>query len=173
MFDKILVVCVGNICRSPTAEFLLKQALPHKTIASAGLHAMVSANVAADTAGQAPATAPATALSLAGHSPKGHGMNAQAREIAEQHGVHCPAHEAQQFTSELARKYDLILVMEKRHRDEIGQRFPEALAKTMLFGQWDGQRDIPDPYKKSDEVFAQIFKLIEHNSMLWAQKLKS
>ena len=159
MFDKILVVCVGNICRSPTAEFLLKQALPHKTIASAGLHAMVTPSVAADTAGQADSL--------------GHGMNAQAREIAEQHGVHCPAHEAQQFTSELARKYDLILVMEKRHRDEIGQRFPEALAKTMLFGQWDGQRDIPDPYKKSDEVFAQIFKLIEHNSMLWAQKLKS
>ncbi|RUO19634.1 phosphotyrosine protein phosphatase [Aliidiomarina iranensis] len=151
MFEKILIVCVGNICRSPTAEFLLKRELPHKQIASAGLHAMVK-----DIDGK----------------PVGDEMNAQARETAEKHGLVCGTHEAQQLTSELARKYDLILVMEKRHRDEIAKRFPEALAKTMLFGQWDNARDIPDPYKKSDEVFAQIYKLIEHNTMLWANKLK-
>jgi protein-tyrosine-phosphatase len=40
-FNSILVVCVGNICRSPTAERLLMQALPHKTISSAGISAMV------------------------------------------------------------------------------------------------------------------------------------
>ncbi|WP_444518321.1 arsenate reductase/protein-tyrosine-phosphatase family protein, partial [Serratia marcescens] len=34
MFDSILVVCVGNICRSPTGERLLKQHLPDKEIAS-------------------------------------------------------------------------------------------------------------------------------------------
>jgi len=37
MFDSILVVCVGNICRSPTGERLLKQHLPDKEIASAGI----------------------------------------------------------------------------------------------------------------------------------------
>ncbi|MBJ6973770.1 low molecular weight phosphotyrosine protein phosphatase, partial [Vibrio cholerae] len=37
MFNNILVVCVGNICRSPIGERLLKQQLPHKNIASAGL----------------------------------------------------------------------------------------------------------------------------------------
>ncbi|CCJ93258.1 Low molecular weight protein-tyrosine-phosphatase Wzb [Cronobacter malonaticus 681] len=41
MFNKILVVCVGNICRSPTAERLLKRYLPDVTVASAGLGALV------------------------------------------------------------------------------------------------------------------------------------
>ncbi|MGB2147778.1 MAG: low molecular weight phosphotyrosine protein phosphatase, partial [Vibrio toranzoniae] len=39
MFDKILVVCVGNICRSPTGERVLQQLLPNKNIASAGIAA--------------------------------------------------------------------------------------------------------------------------------------
>ncbi|NQD63528.1 protein tyrosine phosphatase, partial [Enterobacter sp. CM29] len=37
MFNKILVVCVGNICRSPTAERLLKNYQPALTVDSAGL----------------------------------------------------------------------------------------------------------------------------------------
>ncbi|RUO37310.1 protein tyrosine phosphatase [Aliidiomarina shirensis] len=156
MFDKILIVCIGNICRSPTAQFLLQRELPHKHIRSAGLYAMVNTDENGNERGQE--------------------MNSQAREIAEKHGLICGAHEATQFTSELGRNHDLILVMEKRHRDDIAKRFPEALAKTMLLGEWDAQRegnkDIPDPYRKSDEVFEQIYKLIERNTMLWANKLK-
>ncbi|MEW3493211.1 low molecular weight phosphotyrosine protein phosphatase, partial [Pseudomonas aeruginosa] len=41
MFNKILVVCVGNICRSPTAERLLKNYQPALTVDSAGLGALV------------------------------------------------------------------------------------------------------------------------------------
>ena len=40
-FDSILVVCVGNICRSPIAEALLKDQYPSKHIDSAGLGALV------------------------------------------------------------------------------------------------------------------------------------
>ena len=41
MFDKILVVCVGNICRSPTGERLLRSRLPGRQVTSAGLSALV------------------------------------------------------------------------------------------------------------------------------------
>ena len=41
MFNKILVVCVGTICRSPTAERLLRSHLPSLTVESAGLGALV------------------------------------------------------------------------------------------------------------------------------------
>lgn len=143
MFNKILVVCVGNICRSPTAQFMLQQQLPGKTVHSAGLHAMVDRD-----------------------------MDAQARSVASKHGLTCDNHSARQLTSDLARDYDLILVMEKRHRDEIAKRFPEILAKTMLLGKWENDKDIPDPYKKSDEVFEQIYKLIETSTKSWANKLR-
>ena len=43
MFNKILVVCIGNICRSPTVEALLKSRLAERGIdvSSAGIHALV------------------------------------------------------------------------------------------------------------------------------------
>ncbi|MCI4181712.1 protein tyrosine phosphatase, partial [Dickeya dianthicola] len=40
MFNSILVICEGNICRSPTGERLLQQVLPGKTVVSAGWRAM-------------------------------------------------------------------------------------------------------------------------------------
>jgi protein-tyrosine phosphatase len=58
--------------------------------------------------------------------------------------------------------------MEKSHIEQIGHIAPEV-GKTMLFGHWLEQRDIPDPYRKSDEAFLSVYKLIEQASKLWAQ----
>lgn len=63
MFNKILVVCVGNICRSPTAERLLKSYHPSLTVESAGLGALVGRG--ADRS--AVSVAAAHNLSLEGH----------------------------------------------------------------------------------------------------------
>ena len=41
MFESILVICTGNICRSPIGERLLRKLLPSKVINSAGTNAMV------------------------------------------------------------------------------------------------------------------------------------
>ncbi len=41
----------------------------------------------------------------------------------------------------------------------------------MLFGHWLENRDIPDPYRKSDEAFASVFVLIQRSSQLWVEKL--
>ena len=41
MFDSILVICTGNICRSPIGERLLRKLLPSKVVDSAGTNAMV------------------------------------------------------------------------------------------------------------------------------------
>lgn len=142
MFDSILVVCTGNICRSPMGERFLRQLLPTKTIDSAGTGALI-----------------------------GHAADESAIKIASLHGLSLEGHIAQQFTSVLSRKYDLILVMEKYHVEQIGRIAPEARGKTMLFGQWLGQREIPDPYRKSDEAFASVYKLIEQAGNRWAEKL--
>ena len=142
MFDSILVVCTGNICRSPIGERFLRRTLPNKKVDSAGTGALV-----------------------------GHSADESAIRIAEKHGLSLAGHKGRQFTSSLGRQYDLILVMEKCHLEQIGRVAPEARGKTMLFGQWLNQREIPDPYRKSDEAFASVYQLIEIAGLRWVEKL--
>ncbi|HDG7807112.1 TPA: protein tyrosine phosphatase [Klebsiella quasipneumoniae] len=142
MFNSILVVCTGNICRSPIGERYLRQALPNKRIDSAGISALV-----------------------------GHSADDSAIRIAEKHGISLAGHKGRQFTSALGRQYDLILVMEKSHLDQIGRIAPEVRGKTLLFGQWLSQKEIPDPYRRSDEAFASVYKLIEQAGLRWVEKL--
>ncbi|GLY61613.1 protein-tyrosine-phosphatase [Pectobacterium carotovorum subsp. carotovorum] len=142
MFDSILVVCVGNICRSPTGERLLKQALPTKKIASAGLGALV-----------------------------GKPADGMATDVANEHRLSLEGHEAQQLTSSLCRQYDLILVMEKGHIDGVSRIAPEVRGKTMLFGHWLNQQEIADPYRKSREAFEFVYSQLEQSAQKWAQAL--
>ncbi|PSW18610.1 protein tyrosine phosphatase [Photobacterium sanctipauli] len=142
MFNKILVVCVGNICRSPAGEYLLKSLLPNKHIASAGVAAVV-----------------------------GKSADKTSALVAEEHGVSLEGHVARQLTSEICREYDLILVMEKGHIEAVTNIAAEARGKTMLFGQWIGQKDIPDPYRQSREAFDHAYELIDEAAKAWAKKL--
>ncbi|WKE66795.1 low molecular weight phosphotyrosine protein phosphatase [Gallaecimonas kandeliae] len=142
MFNTILVVCVGNICRSPTAEMLLQLALPGKKVHSAGIKAMV-----------------------------GNDMDKQARTVTEAHGYLFPIHSARQLDRSLCRGADLILVMEPGHREALAQMAPEALGKTFLLGKWIGDKAIPDPYRRSSEAFEQVFLLINEAVNAWQRKL--
>ncbi|MFS1423642.1 phosphotyrosine protein phosphatase [Shewanella sp. 10N.286.48.B5] len=147
MFEKILVVCVGNICRSPTGEAALKKLLPNKTVASAGIASLKSELV-------------------------GKPADATAIEIAKNYDLDLSTHQSQQLTRELAQQYDLILVMEKGHIRAVTDMIPEARGKTMLFGHWQNQKDIPDPYRQSKELFEIVFKAIDIAAQGWATKLK-
>ena len=86
MFSNILVVCVGNICRSPTGERVLQQLLPNKTIPSAGIAVEKSR--------------------LTGKS-----ADETAKLIASEKGFSLENLQAQQLTAQLCAKQDLILVM--------------------------------------------------------------
>lgn len=142
MFDSILIVCTGNICRSPIGERLLRQHLPSKKIDSAGVGALV-----------------------------GHSADLSAIEIAGRHDISLAGHLGQQFTSKLAREYDLVLVMEREHLEKVSNISPESRGKTMLLGHWIGQREIPDPYKKSLEAFESVYQIIDQACQRWAEKL--
>jgi protein-tyrosine phosphatase len=87
MFSNILVVCVGNICRSPTGERVLQQLLPNKTISSAGI-AVEKSRLTGKPADET------------------------ATLIASEKGLSLEDHKAQQLTAQLCSKQDLILVME-------------------------------------------------------------
>ncbi|HBK2393751.1 TPA: protein tyrosine phosphatase, partial [Escherichia coli] len=45
------------------------------------------------------------------------------------------------------------------------------LGKTMLYGYWVNNLEIPDPYRKSEEAFSSVYKLIEQAANCWADKL--
>ncbi|WP_336219227.1 low molecular weight protein-tyrosine-phosphatase Wzb [Citrobacter amalonaticus] len=144
MFNKILVVCVGNICRSPTAERLLRQYHPQLTVESAGLGALV-----------------------------GKGADVAAMSVAADHQLSLEGHSARQVTGRLCRGYDLILAMEKRHIASLHELAPEMRGKVMLFGHWDNEREIPDPYRKSREAFEAVYALLERSARQWAQALNA
>ncbi|ENH6749379.1 MULTISPECIES: protein tyrosine phosphatase [Klebsiella] len=143
MFNSVLVVCTGNICRSPIGERYLQKLLPDMIIQSAGTGALV-----------------------------GHAADDSAIKIAQINNLSLEGHTGRQFTAELGRAFDLILVMERSHLEQVSRLAPEVRGKTMLFGHWLEQRDIPDPYRKSDEAFVSVYKLIESAGLQWAKKLR-
>lgn len=142
MFDSILVICTGNICRSPIAERILRELLPEKKIDSAGTGALVDK--------------PA---------------DQSAKEVASKYGISLDNHKGRQFTPQIGRQYDLILVMEKSHIEAIGRIAPEVRGKTMLLGHWMMQREIPDPYRQGLEAFDFVYHLIDQASQSWVEKL--
>ena len=142
MFESILVVCTGNICRSPIAERLLRRSLPVKKVDSAGVGALVD-KPADDSA----------------------------MRIADKHGLSLEGHKARQFSASLGRQYQLILVMEQQQLEQVSKVAPEARGKTMLLGHWLGGKEIPDPYRKSDEAFDSVYQLIYLACQCWTEKL--
>lgn len=141
---------MGNICRSPVAEAMLRRQFPNKQIRSAGLTALV-----------------------------GESADATSIELAKLDGLDIRGHRGEQITSQMIQWADLVLVMSQQQRSLIGQTEPAALGKTMLLGHWinaletrlNGGRNIPDPYKKSREVFLVAHTLIQQSVMLWADKI--
>ncbi|WP_419246722.1 protein tyrosine phosphatase [Serratia sp. NFX21] len=142
MFESILVVCVGNICRSPTGERLLKSYIPNKRIDSAGIGALV-----------------------------GQAADEMAQHVASSHSLSLEGHVAKQLTKEMCREFSLILVMEKGHIDAVCRLAPEVRGKTMLFAHWLNQQDVPDPYRKSQESFEFVYKLLAESAQKWSQAL--
>ncbi|HQQ62994.1 MAG TPA: low molecular weight protein-tyrosine-phosphatase [Pseudomonadales bacterium] len=144
MFNKILLVCVGNICRSPMAAFLFRTALADKgySITSAGVAALV-----------------------------GEPMDPMAHQILEEYGFEDSSHRAVQLTRSHVQDADLILVMDKKLIDEVLRIGPEGRGKTFTLGRWQGDRPIPDPYKQSHAMFEHTFVLIHEAVGAWIKHL--
>ena len=140
----VLVVCVGNICRSPVAAALLQDRLPSVTVQSAGLAAVVGADV--------DPTARAAALAA---------------------GTSIPPHRARQFAPELGQRADLILVLEGAHKRAIVARSPALSGRVMRLGRWIGDTDIPDPFRKGRPFHDQVFRQMQKAVDGWAVRLQS
>lgn len=142
MLNSVLVVCVGNICRSPVGERLLGARLRDFRVASAGINAL-----------------------------EGHAADARMSEVARGAGLSLDGHLAQQFSAQLGAQFDLILVMEAGHKREILQTAPELSGRIMLFDHWTGADGIRDPYRQEKAVHTKVFEDISTAADAWAARL--
>jgi protein-tyrosine phosphatase len=143
MFASVLVICVGNICRSPLGERVLAAGLPGLRISSAGLAAVV-----------------------------GEGADPSAALVAQEIGVDLGGHVARQLTADIGASHDLLLVMEPGHRAEIFRRFPSLSGRVMLFDQWTGGQGIPDPYGKPLDLHRKTRDRIVAAAAPWIARLR-
>jgi len=148
MFSSVLMVCVGNICRSPMAEALLIDRLSDSNysrinIASAGVGALV-----------------------------GHEADATAKELMTEKNIDVSMHRARQLNTELISEYDLILVMEKGHINAVHNIVPSSKGKVHLLGKWS-DFEISDPYMQPRREFEVALELIERGVDEWVEKVFS
>ena len=134
MIDRVLVVCVGNICRSPMAEGLFRERLgrrPRFQVSSAGVAAL-----------------------------RGEPADPVALQLLRERGIDIGAHRARQLTPALVSQVELVLVMEQGHERAVLDMVPQARGKVHRIGKF-GNFDVPDPYRQGRPAFEQALRLIE------------
>lgn len=100
--SSIIVVCTGNICRSPVGEWILKHALSDGfSVSSAGTHAM-----------------------------SGHAATDEAIKFVRSSVGGSLDHSAQQLTRDLAESFDLVIAMSSEHRAWIAREAPRVVRRT-------------------------------------------
>ena len=138
----ILVVCVGNICRSPMAEFFIKQQYPNLCIESAGISALV------------------------GHAADDKAITCMLND----YNIDMHSHVARQLDAKLLKKADLVLVMSLNQQKHIEQTWPFAKGKIFRLGHWQN-KNVPDPYQHDQEFFNQTCKNIQSYVLDWQSHL--
>jgi len=143
---RILFVCLGNICRSPTAEGVLR----HK-LGDAGL----SANVDVESAG--------TGGWHVGDPPDG-----RATAAAAARGIALDSR-AQRFEAFHFEDFDLILAMDRENLSDMRALAPHAAAegKLRLLREFDplavesGDLEVPDPYFGGEDGFEDVLDMVD------------
>ncbi|HEX5399634.1 MAG TPA: serine hydroxymethyltransferase [Verrucomicrobiae bacterium] len=136
----ILFICTGNVCRSPMAEGLFRQAVKGRgdfRVLSAGLGA------------------------VDGQPPTPHSVTAM-REL----GVDISGQRSRALTADLLRQADYIFGMTHSHVDSIGLLFPAAAEKTFLLREFEEsldpyEKDISDPIGSPFDVYARCREQIK------------
>ena len=120
---KVLFVCHGNICRSPMAEFVLKD-----MAAKAGVAHQVQ-----------------IASCATSREELGNPVYPPARRELARHGIACDGHRARQITRQDLEKYDRIYYMDSNNRRNLQRMFPDFQGFIPFL-----PRDVADPWYSGD-----------------------
>ena len=140
---RVLFVCLGNICRTPTAHGLFRQQLEQ-----AGL----SGQVEVDSAGT-------------GHWHLGKAPDPRTTAAARARGVDLGDLRARQVTAEDFHRFDYVLAMDRSNLLDLQSLAPEGhkahLGLFLDFASLGDVSEVPDPYYGGDQGFEQVLDLVE------------
>ena len=142
---RLLFVCLGNICRSPTAEGVMRHLLVEEGLVEA---------VELDSAG--------TGDWHVGHAPDHRSAGAAAGRGIELTGA------ARQVAPADFESFDLILAMDRSNHDDLLALAPhdDARERVRLLREYDpeavaaGEFEVPDPYYGGDDGFEDVLDLV-------------
>jgi protein-tyrosine phosphatase len=138
---KVLFVCLGNICRSPTAEGVFRALVEQAGLAD---------RIEIDSCGT-------------GHWHIGKNPDARAREAAGRRGIDISGLRARQFTPEDLDAFDYVLVMDRQNLADIKDIWHQnGGTRPQLFLDYgrSAHQEVPDPYYGGDEGFETVLDLI-------------
>ena len=143
---RILFVCMGNICRSPTAEGVMRHVIEREGL---------GATIEVESAGT-------------GGWHVGDPPDQRSAAAARKRGITIDG-AARQFTSEDFDDFDLILAMDEQNRRDILRlaSSDEQRAKVRMFREFDPASrgepnlDVPDPYYGGEDGFEDVLDLVE------------
>jgi protein-tyrosine phosphatase len=142
---RLLFVCLGNICRSPTAEGVMRGLIEREGL---------SQEIAVDSAGTGSwhVGSPPDARASAAAQARGLTLAGQARRVR-----------ARDFED-----FDLLLAMDRSNLRDLQRLAPDddARAKVRLLRAFDpagdgGELDVPDPYYGAEGGFGEVFELVQ------------
>ena len=138
---RIALVCLGNICRSPTAHVVLEQRL-----SDTGLADRVE-----------------VASSGTGGWHVGHPMDERAAATLSAAGYDPSRHRARQYDATWPEAYDLVLVMDTANLADVGGR-TERVGLFRDFDPVDAGGEVPDPYYGGADGFEEVLAMVERTS---------
>jgi protein-tyrosine phosphatase len=142
---KILMVCLGNICRSPLAEGIMRSKL--------------TADYYIDSAG--------TGGWHAGEAP-----DKRSIQTARNHGIDISKQSARKFSITDFDTFDVIFVMDQSNYKDVLHLAPNETARSKVQLLLDNSKEVPDPYYGTLEDFEQVYHLLNQSCEAIARKLK-
>ncbi len=148
---RILMVCLGNICRSPLAEGILQS--------------KVNATIKVDSAG--------TAGYHVGHLPDDRSI-----AVAKKHGINISDQRCRKFTVNDFDTFNMIYVMDRGNYQEVlslaRDKYDEQKVQLILNEVSPGaDQSVPDPYFGGDAGFENVYQLLDEACEIIAKKIEN
>lgn len=143
MSKHVLMVCTGNICRSPIAAALLRQSIPEIEALSAGTHALI-----------------------------GRSADPLAMTVMRDRGIDLGAHVATALNDDLVNDASFVFAMTHEQRRSLQSAYPNAKDRIHLMCEREGT-DVVDPYRRTRFTFELATSQIESGLSYWLDAIRT